>query len=107
MEEPYSLYSHPRYYDIGFSFRDIATEVDVFEELIRHYSGVPVKRMLELASGVSPHLTELARRGYGYTGIDINPAMIAYAREKAAVEGIDARLLVANYIKGLGGGDAS
>ncbi len=91
-----SLYSNPRYYDIGFSFRDISAEVDVFEDLIRRFSGIPVHRMLELASGVSPHLAELARRGYHYTGIDLNPAMTAYARDTAARSDISACFLEAD-----------
>jgi len=91
-----SIYSNPRYYDLGFSFRDIPAEVDVFEDLIRRHSGTPVKRMLEMASGVSPHLSELARRGYHYTGLDINPAMIAYSSEKAESAGITAGFLQAD-----------
>jgi len=91
-----SIYSNPRYYDLGFSFRDIPAEVDVFEDVIRRYSGTPVKRMLEMASGVSPHLAELARRGYHYTGLDINPAMIAYATGKAESAGITASILEAD-----------
>jgi SAM-dependent methyltransferase len=96
LEKRESIYSNPRYYDLGFSFRDIPAEVDVFEDLIRSYSGTPVSRMLEMASGVSPHLVELARRGYHYTGLDINPAMVVYASEKARIEGIKADLLVAD-----------
>jgi SAM-dependent methyltransferase len=91
-----SIYSNPRYYDIGFSFRDIPAEVDLFEDLIARHSGVRVRRMLELASGVSPHLTELARRGYHYTGLDINPAMVSYGAEKARSTGIKADFLEAD-----------
>ena len=96
MAEREDIYSNPHYYDLGFSFRDIPAEVDVFEDLIRRHSGTPVKRMLEMASGVSPHLAELARRGYRYTGLDINPAMIAYATEKAESAGIRAGFLEAD-----------
>jgi SAM-dependent methyltransferase len=96
LEEHSSLYNHPRYYDIGFSFRDIAKEVDVFEETFCRYSEVTVRRVLELASGVSPHMEEMAKRGYHYTGLDTSQAMIAYAREKAARGRIKADFLVAD-----------
>ncbi|MGD8628253.1 MAG: class I SAM-dependent methyltransferase [bacterium] len=99
MAERESIYSNPRYYDLGFSFRDIPAEVDFFENLIGLYSGVPVSRMLEMASGVSPHLTELARRGYHYTGLDINPAMVAYASGKARSEGTRADFIEADMRK--------
>jgi SAM-dependent methyltransferase len=86
------LYDHPRYYDLGFSFRDIPAEVDVLEEAFRRYSKIPVRRVLELSCGVAPHLEELARRGYEYAGLDINPNMIAYVAERAESSGTRPRL---------------
>jgi SAM-dependent methyltransferase len=71
------------YYEIAFSFRDIKREVDVFEECIRQYSKISVRRVLELGCGAAPHLNELTRRGYQYVGLDINEKMLAYARNRA------------------------
>jgi SAM-dependent methyltransferase len=76
-------YDYPQYYEIAFSFRDIPHEVDVMEECIRRHSLASGKRVLELASGPSPHMIELFRRGYHYTGIDINENMLEYVRAKA------------------------
>jgi len=90
------FYSHPKYYEIAFSFRDIKKEVDVFEESIRRFSKIPVYRVLELASGTSPHLLELTRRGYEYLGLDINEAMLNYARQKALAYGIEATFYLAD-----------
>jgi len=90
------LYSHPRYYDLAFSFRDIGMEVDVFEECFRKHSKIPVRRVLELACGPSPHLEELAKRGYEYVGLDINQAMIDYAQRKARALGIHPTFLLAD-----------
>jgi len=90
------LYSHPRYYEIAFSFRDIRREVDVFEECFRRHSMIPVRRVLELACGHSPHLEELARRGYEYVGLDVNRAMIDYAQRKAKALGIHPTFLLAD-----------
>lgn len=79
-----TLYDHPIYYDIAFSFRDIATEVDVFEESIRRFSRIPVKRVLEIGCGTSPHMEQLIKRGYEYVGIDISDTMLEYSQRKAS-----------------------
>lgn len=90
------VYDKPRYYEIAFSVRDIRREVDLFEECCRRYSKIPVRRVLELGCGPSPHLEELARRGYEYVGLDINGAMLAYAQQKAEALGIAATLIRAD-----------
>jgi SAM-dependent methyltransferase len=85
-----NVYDHPEYYDLAFSFRDFAAEVRVFEECFRRFSRIPVRDVLELACGTGPHMEELARRKYRYTGLDLSPEMIAYARRRAGRLGIDA-----------------
>jgi len=90
------LYGHPRYYDLAFSFRDIGMEVDVFEECFRKHSKIPVRRVLELACGPSPHLEELTKRGYEYVGLDTNRAMIDYAQGKARALGTHPTFLLAD-----------
>lgn len=92
MPESTDLYDYPRYYDLGFSFRDIGAEVDVFEDAFRRFSRIQVKRVLEISCGVAPHLEELARRGYEYAGLDINPNMISYVAQRAAALGLKPRL---------------
>ena len=87
------FYDHPDYYDAAFSWRDLAAEVDVIEECCKRYSLIPVKRILELASGTSPHLEELSKRGYSYTGLDINAAMLQWSEAKARRLGIEARFI--------------
>ena len=76
------VYNSPKYYEIAFSFRDIAAEVDFLEKLIAKYSKIPVKTFFELASGNGPHLEELCRRGYRYVGLELNPGMVDYTRRK-------------------------
>ncbi len=90
------LYSNPRYYEIAFSFRDIKREVDVFEECFRRYSKIPVRRVLDLGCGPSPHLQELTKRGYEYVGLDINNVMLDYAKQKAKALGIAATFIQAD-----------
>jgi SAM-dependent methyltransferase len=77
------LYDNPKYYEIAFSFRDIPAEVDVFEECFRRFSEIPVKSVLELACGNCPHMEELIKREYHYSGLDISEAMLVYSRQKA------------------------
>jgi len=77
------IYDYPKYYEIAFSFRDIENEVNVFEKAINDYSKIPVKKMLELASGNSPHINELLQRGYSYYGIDLNEEMLRFSSEKS------------------------
>jgi len=87
------VYSHPRYYEIAFNFRDIPAEVSLFEECIKRYSDIPVKSVLELGCGNCPHLAEMASRGYKYTGLDLNDNMLEYSRSNAREKGIAADLV--------------
>jgi hypothetical protein len=61
------VYDNPKYYEIAFSFRDIPAEVDVLEECFKWFSKIPVKSVLELGCGNSPHMEELVKRGYQYS----------------------------------------
>ncbi len=77
------VYDNPKYYEIAFSFRDIHAEVDIFEECFKRFSRIPVKSVLELGCGNSPHMEELIKRGYQYNGLDLSKAMLEYSRQKA------------------------
>ena len=83
-------YRYPEYFDIAFAVEDAAREVDFFDSAIRRFSGVPVRRVLEIACGTAPYLEEWHRRGYRYCGLDLSPAMLDNARAKAARLGIAA-----------------
>lgn len=93
-----SLYDNPKYYEIAFSFRDISAEVDVFEECFKRFSKIPVKSVLELGCGNSPHMEELIKRGYQYSGIDISKTMLEYSRQKASYTNADANLAYGNMV---------
>lgn len=89
-------YDHPRAYEAAFAFRDIAAEVDVMQACIAQYARRPVQRVLELACGPAPHLLELARRGYAFTGLDQSAPMLAHAGAKARAAGIPAQFVQAD-----------
>ncbi|RME29091.1 MAG: class I SAM-dependent methyltransferase [Candidatus Zixiibacteriota bacterium] len=76
------LYDYPQYYEAAFSFRDVAWEADFLKQVIDRHAVVPVRTVLEIACGHAPHAGELSRLGYRYVGLDKNPHMLAYAREK-------------------------
>lgn len=88
-------YRYPEYYEIAFAVEDAAREVDFFEAAIRRFSQVPVSRVFEIACGPAPYLEEWHRRGYRYCGLDLSPAMLDWAREKATALDI-----AADFIRG-------
>ena len=92
------VYQHPEYYELAFSWRDIGAEVDLFEEVIQRYSGIPVIRMLEVACGPAPHLCEISARGYEYVGLDLSRAMLEYASGKARTLRAPATLMEADMV---------
>ena len=92
------IYQCPEYYEIAFSWRKIPQEVDVLEEATSRFALIPVQHFLELGAGNSPHMEELARRGYSYTGLELCEEMIAYSVEKARRIGFPARFVKANMV---------
>jgi SAM-dependent methyltransferase len=92
------IYDNPEYYEIAFDFRNIVEEADLFEACFRRFSLIPVHSVLELGCGTCPHMIELARRGYSYTGMDINPHMLSYSGLKAEQAGIQTELVQGNMI---------
>jgi SAM-dependent methyltransferase len=76
-------YLHPNYYEIALAPDDPARELDFFEAAIHKFSKARVYRVFELGSGTAPYLEEWHRRGYAYCGLDLSPAMLEFARNKA------------------------
>jgi SAM-dependent methyltransferase len=93
-----AVYDAPEYYDIAFSYRDIGAEVDTFELCFERHAGLPVKNILEMGCGPSPHMEELLKRGYAYTGLDINESMLEYSSRRASALPGRARFVRADMI---------
>jgi len=89
-------YRYPEYYDIVFAVDEVAREVDFFEAAIAKFSRAVGRRVLEIACGTAPYLAEWQRRGYGYCGLDLSPAMLEGARAKADRLGIAADFVAAD-----------
>lgn len=62
------IYKQAHYYEIAFSFVDVRKQVDLFEKMIKKYSGIPVISVLDIACGTALQLEEMARRGYRAIG---------------------------------------
>lgn len=93
------IYDFPEYYEIAFSWRDIPAEVNLFEQCFKRFSKTPVRAVLEIGSGNSPHMEELVRRGYEYNGLDLSQAMIEYSREKAHRIDAEINLIKADMVE--------
>jgi SAM-dependent methyltransferase len=81
------IYDDPELYQLACAYRDIPAEADaLLDWAARHYSGAQAdpRSVLELAAGPADHARELARRGLSATALDINAAMCAWARDRAA-----------------------
>jgi SAM-dependent methyltransferase len=87
-------YQYPYYYAIALAPSDPRREIDFFEAAIEKFSKVKVNRVFELGAGTAPHLEEWHRRSYAYCGLDLSPAMIDFAREKAGRLGIGAEFIL-------------
>lgn len=86
-------YRYPHYYDIALGAADHRPEVDFFVAAIENFSRVPVRTAFELGCGTAPYLAEWRRRGIAYCGLDLSPAMLDFARDKASRLGAAARLV--------------
>ena len=93
-----SCYDNPDYYEIAFSFRDIAAEVVVIKKTIDSFAARDVKRILQLACGPSQHMVELSRAGYSYVGLDISPAMLDHSAAIASANDLDVELYQQNMV---------
>lgn len=92
------LYDNPKYYEATFAFRDIKAETAFVEQAIKRHSAIPVRRICEVACGPAPHAGELIGRGYDYTGIDINPHMVKYAKEKWSGLQIEPKVVLGDLV---------
>jgi SAM-dependent methyltransferase len=87
-------YEYPQYYEIALATNDPGREIEFFEAAIGKFSKTEVHRVFELGAGTAPYLQQWHQRGYTYCGLDLSPAMIEFARDKAQRHGIEARFVL-------------
>jgi len=78
------VYDAAEAYEIAFSYRDVAAEVDA----LTRWAGAAPGSVLELAAGPADHAVEFARRGARAAALDLSPAMCARAQANAAKAGV-------------------
>jgi SAM-dependent methyltransferase len=84
-------YDTPLFYDIIFD-ADTVKEADFLEAVARLHGKTRGKAVLELACGSGRLIKELASRHWEAAGFDLNPEMLAFARQRLASSGIEALL---------------
>jgi SAM-dependent methyltransferase len=85
-------YEFPRYYDILLA-PDSEREGDFLEAVLARHGASRGRAVLEPACGSGRMLVELARRGFRVAGLDLSPAMVAFARERLAEERLSGRVV--------------
>ena len=75
-------------------------EIDQLELLLKLR---PPLQILDLACGQGRHAIELARRGYGVTGLDLSPYLLEVARERAEASGLEVRWVLGDMRRPLDG----
>ena len=78
-------YDTPLYYDIIFD-EDTKTEADFIETMhLRHGRTRKAGSSLELACGGGRLIEEMSARRWDVSGFDLNPNMLAFARERSKI----------------------
>ena len=85
--EAFGRYSD--YYDLLYADKDYEGEITFIEEVFRTSSSAGVVTVLDGGCGTGGHAIRLARRGYRLTGVDISPAMLKRAADRAQAAGLD------------------
>lgn len=70
-------------YDALYTDKNYVAECDLIEAACRR-NDVRPKSILDIGCGTGTHVIEFARRGYDCTGVDLSPAMLTIANNKAA-----------------------
>ena len=91
MSEVFNLYS--KYYNLLYKDKDYLSEVNYVESLIKKYSEIEVKSILDLGCGTGRHDIEFAKKRYKVTGIDQSETMLDIANKESSNENT-------RYIKG-------
>lgn len=82
-----TIYDHPLYYDILFSW-DRSVEADFYHRTFQRCGVAPGGRILEVACGTGQVARHMARRGWDVAGFDSSPGMVAFLSDAAAEEGL-------------------
>lgn len=85
-------------YDFMMSGVDYEAWADYILSAAKRFGSLP-ETALDLACGTGSTTLPLARRGVSMTGLDLAPAMLKIAREKAAAEGLPVDFVEKNMLE--------
>lgn len=87
------IYNRQIFFDL-YSEEDIRIAPQEVESLVKILGLKPGQSILDVCCGYGRHATELAKRGYKVTGIDLSPKQIELAIERAKEEGLAVNFIV-------------
>ncbi len=92
MASPWQAFfdAHAPHYDENPFTKHTVAEIDFLLSIFPLSKGASV---LDVGCGTGRHALELARRGFRVLGVDLSERMLAVARAKAAIDGLDVRFL--------------
>jgi SAM-dependent methyltransferase len=93
---PSEVYAASRAYELAFSYRDFAAELDALLGWATDASSTDPRSALELAAGPADHALGLAARGLDVTALDLSARMCARATERAAERGLSLKVVEAD-----------
>jgi len=76
----FNIYAH--YYNLLYKDKNYQKEVEYIDILIKKYSYINVKTILDLGCGTGKHDALLAEKNYQLTGVDISENMIDIAKNE-------------------------
>lgn len=80
------FYDYPKYYDVLFG-SECRTEYGFLRACFCRYARRRVRRVFEPACGTGRLLVRLAKAGYEVSGVDLNPAAVAYCNARLVRHG--------------------
>lgn len=87
------FYSDAHAYDVAFSYRDVAAELDFLTAQATTILGHAPTTAAELACGPGAHATALAKRGVHVTGLDLSEPMVDRLKSNAARDGVGEKIV--------------
>ncbi len=71
-----NIYDYPKYYPLIFRKRNFKKESTLIKKILRKFSKIKIKNILDIACGTGDHMKELSKLGYNVAGLDLSNKML-------------------------------